>query len=215
MSPDRRRNSSGSERIYIYYRCPKRRIEGVAACPNNRTQRAERVEAGVWKIVSGLLADPETLRLGLEHMIEREKSRASRNPSQESTLWASKLEQLGRKRSALQDMTAEGLITFKELRGKLELLQKEYARAKTELDAALHRKEKIAALEADAKTLLDSYASAIPGRMRGLDADERHRIYELLNLRAVAQCDGSVELSGALGNIAACVNQTQFHNSGA
>jgi hypothetical protein len=38
------------------------------------------------------------------------------------------------------------------------------------------------------------------------------RVYELLDLRAVAQCDGGVELSGAVGDIDACVNQKQLHN---
>jgi len=48
-------------------------------------------------------------------------------------------------------MATEGLITFDELRNKPETLRKDYARAKAELDAALRSKEKIVALEADAK----------------------------------------------------------------
>jgi site-specific DNA recombinase len=88
MGPDRRRNSSGSERVYFYYRCPKRRIEGTEACPNDRTQRAEKVEGGVWEVISGLLADPVRLRLGLERMIEQEWSTASRGPEREAALWA-------------------------------------------------------------------------------------------------------------------------------
>jgi hypothetical protein len=115
MSPDRRSNAKGSERIYCYYRCPKRRIEGPGACPNEKTQRAEKVEAGVWEVISSLLAEPERLRLGLE-------------------------------------------------------------------------------------------------RIQSLNAEERHRVYELLDLRAVARCDGTVELTAPLGRIGLCVNQTQLHS---
>jgi hypothetical protein len=170
MAPDRRRNSSGPDRIYFYYRCPERRIEGTGACPNDRTQRAKRVEAGVWEIVSDLLSDPGRLRLELERMIEQERSKASRNSDREAALWASKLEQLERKRSSFQDMAAEGLITFDELRSKLEMLQKDHARTKGELESVLHRKQSIAALEADAGKLLDAYASIVPERIRTLDA---------------------------------------------
>jgi site-specific DNA recombinase len=154
MSPDRRRNSSGKERIYFYYRCPKRRIEGIEVCPNERTQRAERVEARVWEIISGLLADPERLRPGLERMIEQERSQASRDPGREAALWASRLEQLERTQSSFQDMAAEGLITFEELREKLEALQKDHASARSELEACLHHKEKIAVLRASSRRTL-------------------------------------------------------------
>jgi site-specific DNA recombinase len=212
MSPDRRTNSSGSDRIYFYYRCPKRRIEGPGACPNEKTQRAEKVEAGVWGIISELLADPERLRLGLERMIERERSKVSRAPEREAALWAKRLEQIERKRSSFQDMAAEGLISFDELRAKLEVLQKDYAQAMSELEATSYRKEKIAALEADAESLLATYATVIPERIQSLSAEERHRVYELLDLRAVARCDGTVELTAPLGRIGACVNQTQLHS---
>jgi hypothetical protein len=92
-------------------------------------------------------------------------------------------------------MAAEGLITFDELRAKLEALQKDHARTKAELEAASYREERIAALEADAESLLNTYATAVPEDIQRLDPEGRHRIYELLDLRAVARCDGTVELS--------------------
>ena len=140
----------------------------------------------MWEVISGLLADPERLRLGLERMIERERSAVSRAPEREAALWARRLEQLERKRSSFHDMAAEGLITFDELRAKLEILQRDHAQAKAELEAASYRKEKIAALEADAESLLATYATAIPEHIQSLNAEERHRVYELLDLRATA-----------------------------
>jgi hypothetical protein len=145
-------------------------------------------------------------------MIERERSAVSRAPEREAALWAKRLEQLERKRSSFQDMAAEGLITFDELPTKLEILQKDHAQVKAELEAAFYRKEKIAALEADAENLLDTYATAVPERIQDLNAEERHRVYELLDLRAIARCDGTVELTAPLGRIGLCVNQTQLHS---
>lgn len=52
------------ERLYFYYRRPKRRIDGPTACPNTKTQRAERAEEAVWEVVCVLLTDTEHLRRG-------------------------------------------------------------------------------------------------------------------------------------------------------
>ena len=51
-------------------------------------------------------------------------------------------------------MAGQVLITFDELREKQEILQRDHAQAKAELEAASYRKAKIAALEADAESLL-------------------------------------------------------------
>jgi hypothetical protein len=197
MSPDRRRNSSGSERIYFYYRCPKRRIDGPTACPNSKTQRTERAEEAVWKVVCALLSDPERLRRGLEELIEREREAGGSegDPERQAELWASRLDRIERKRANFQDMAAEGLITFDELRAKLGALQSEHEQARSELDAVLRRK-KIAALERNAEELLETYA--------------------LLRVRAKARCDGGLEVSGvlgaALGDSSPCVTTSQFHS---
>ena len=109
-------------------------------------------------------------------------------------------------------MAAQVLITFDELRAKQEILQRDHAQAKAELEAAPSRKEKIAALEADAESLLATYATAIPERIQRLNAEAHHRVYELLDLRAVACGDGSVDLTAPLGRIGLCVNQRQLHS---
>jgi hypothetical protein len=214
MSPDRRRNSSGSERLYFYYRCPKRRIDGPAACPNAKTQRAERAEEAVWEVVCALLTDPERLRRGLEELIERERNAAAGDPERQAEVWASRLNRIERKRANFQDMAAEGLITFDELRTKLGMLQSEHEQARSELEAVLRRKEKIAALERDAEELLESYAEAVPERLRELGPEERRRVYGLLRVRAKARCDGGLQVSGvlgaALGDSPLCVTTSQF-----
>jgi hypothetical protein len=213
--PDRRRNSSGSERIYFYYRCPKRRIDGPTACPNSKTQRAERAEEAVWKVVCALLTDLERLRRGLEELIEREREAGGSegDPERQAELWASRLDRIERKRANFKDMAAEGLINFEELRAKLGALQSEHEQARSELDAVLRRKEKIATLERDAEELLETYAEAVPERLRELGPDERRRVYVLL--RAKARCDGGLEVSGvlgaALGDSSPCVSTSQFH----
>ena len=67
-------------------------------------------------------------------MIWAEKSHAAGGPERDAALWASKVEQIERKRSGFQDMAAEGLITFEELREKLEALCRDHERAKAELE---------------------------------------------------------------------------------
>lgn len=78
----------------------------------------------------------------------------------------------------------------------------------------LGRKEKIAVLERDAEELLESYAKAMPERLRELGPEERHRVYSLLRVRAKARCDGGLELSGVLGASSLCVTTSQLHCCG-
>jgi hypothetical protein len=49
--------------------------------------------------VSGLLKDPERLRVGLEAMIERKRSRLKGNPEREAATWLKKLDECARKRA--------------------------------------------------------------------------------------------------------------------
>jgi site-specific DNA recombinase len=103
-----------------YYRChkPDHRVEG---CPNRKNYRADKVEPRVWECVSELLTEPERLRTGLEEMITRERKGLRGNPDRETKLWANKLVEVDRKRARFQEMAAESLIDFDELRVRLEV----------------------------------------------------------------------------------------------
>jgi hypothetical protein len=78
----------------------------------------------VWGLVANLLKIPNLLRAGLERLVEEERRAARGDPNREAEVWAKKLAEVDRKRSAYQDQQAEGLITLDELRSKLAALRK-------------------------------------------------------------------------------------------
>jgi hypothetical protein len=89
----------------------------------------------VWALVSGLLKNPDRLRVGLERLIAEERRASRGNPKREEAAWARKLTEVDRKRGAYQDQQAEGLITLDELRAKLAALEETRSVALTELEA--------------------------------------------------------------------------------
>src|SRR5215203_6682125 len=66
---------------------------------------------------------PERLQKGLETMLEYETHGLHGDPEREAKVWLEQLADAECKRSSFQDMAAEGLITFDELRTKLATLQ--------------------------------------------------------------------------------------------
>jgi len=113
---------SGEKGHVYYYRCP--RAYGYdGECPHRKNHRADKLEPAVWGLVSGLLKDRERLREGLERMIAEEREGVRGDPGREAGAWLERLAEADRKRSGFQDMAAEGLITFDELRAKLADLE--------------------------------------------------------------------------------------------
>jgi site-specific DNA recombinase len=183
---------------YFYYKCPKGRRGGTEACPNNTSHRAEKVESQIWGFVSDLLKDPKRLREGLEEMIERERDEVRGDPDREAKAWANKLAAAVDKRSRLQDMAVEGLITFDELGAKLEALEEERGRARRELEGLEDHRARLRDLEKDKDTLLDRYAGLLPETLDGLAPEERHYVYKLLKLRVNMHPHRMLEVSGVL-----------------
>ena len=83
-------------------------------CPSAKHLRVVGLEARVWRFVSGLLQDLDRLREGLERMMEELRG----DPERESRAWPDRAAEIDRKRGPFQDMAAEGLISFEELRAK-------------------------------------------------------------------------------------------------
>jgi site-specific DNA recombinase len=183
-----------------YYRCCARRDKGPDACSQAKGVRAEVVEGMVWGLVSGLLKDPEQLRSGLDAMIQFERDNARSNPEREAKAWLAKLTEVDRKRSGFQDMAAEGLITFDELRAKLTALEETREKARRELEAIGRRREKIEKLERDRDALLDPLMSVASEALDALMPEERLQVYKMLGLRVAVRPDGDIEASGAFTN---------------
>jgi site-specific DNA recombinase len=193
------KTKKGRVYAYDYYRCSERDKYGTDACVNNHRPRADELEPAVWGLVSGLLKDPERLRPGLEKLIEEERRTVRSNPEKEVEVWAKKLAEVDRKRSAYQDQQAEGLITLDELRSKLAALEETREVARRELNALRSRQEQIEQLERDAGTLLEHYAEMVPDALDGLKSEERHHIYKMLRLQVSVYADKPTEVTGVFG----------------
>jgi site-specific DNA recombinase len=186
---------------YDYYRCSNRDRYGLEACANSHKPRADKLEPEVWGFVSNLLKSPDLLRAGLERLIEEERSATRGNPNREAQVWAKKLAEVNRKRSAYQDQQAEGLITLDELRSKHAALEETRGTARRELAALKEQRECIEHLEQDANALLEHYASMVPEALDGLTPEERHRVYKMMRLKVTMYADGLAEVTGAFDGL--------------
>jgi hypothetical protein len=160
-----------------------------------RVLRAEHVEADVWEFVSGLLKDPWRLRAGYERMIENERNARRGVPEKEERVWAEKVAECVRLRTAYQDQQAAGLMILKELASKLGELDEIRRHAERELAALKDQQERVAELEADRDALLEYVGTAIPEALDSLTGEERNRVYRMLRLEVKPTPEG-YEITG-------------------
>jgi DNA repair ATPase RecN len=121
------------------------------------------------------------------------------DPHRQAKEWLKKLSEVDSKRSRYQDMAAEGLITFDELRSKLEEAEQTRERAHAELEALDRRRENIEELERDKDAVMESYAGMVPEELDDLASEERHQIYKMLRLQVTTGPDMPPEVSGTFG----------------
>ena len=192
---------SGDKGHVYYYRCP--RAYGYdGECSHRKNHRADKLEPAVWDLVSDLLKDPGRLREGLERTIGEKRKEMRGDPEREAKAWLEKLAEADRKRSGFQDMAAEGLITFDELRAKLADLEETREFAQHQLEILEGRQSRMRELERNADALLKHYAGMVPETLSELVPVERHHIYhiyKLLRLRVKVQPNAILEVSGTLG----------------
>jgi hypothetical protein len=165
-------------------------------------RRVEDLEPQVWEVVSDLLANPEQLRADLDRMIELERSTVRGAPDREQEMWLDKLAEVNHKRTRYQEMAADDLITFDELRAKLAEIDETRSVAERELEALRAYRTHVVELETDRDALLDSLENVAPDALESLTAEERHHVYKTLRLRIAAYQDDSLELSGTFGETA-------------
>jgi hypothetical protein len=169
---------------------------GRDACPQSKNYSAEEVEAAVWRVVSGLLKEPQRLRAGLEEMIELERKGLRGDPDEQAEVWLSRITEADCMRGGYQELAAKGLMTFEELGEKLAELEATTRTAKRELAALTNKRESIEKLERDKDALLESLVAITPEALDGLAPEERHRIYRMMKLKAAALLDGGIEVNG-------------------
>jgi hypothetical protein len=135
----------------------------------------------------------------LASLVEEERKGLKTDPSREAKVWAEKIAESHRKRSKFQEMAAEGLITLDELRAKLCSLEETREVAERELEMLQRRTDRIAELQCDADSIMDYYAGMVPEGLENLTPQERHRVYGMLRLEVLAYPDGSLKMSGLVG----------------
>jgi Recombinase zinc beta ribbon domain len=199
---------SSTGKLHHYYRCPRRVRDGKEGCENGKNPRADYAEPLIWKAVSELLKNPERLRVGLQAMIEGERSWLKGNPEQEAEVWLKKLNECSRKRAAYQDQQAAGLMTLDELSARLAELENARLLAEWELSKLRNVQEKIRTLEHDAGALLASYEHTAPEEIDALSAKERHHVYKIIWLEVLAHPDGALEAIGDVPHDVSTLNST-------
>jgi site-specific DNA recombinase len=191
--------SGNSPKKNHYYVCSRVNVGySYKACSNRKSHRADRLEPLVWDYVSGVMKDPEQLRDDLDRMIELERGQGRRgDPDKEAKLWAEKLVEVDGKRVRYQEMAAEDLISFEELRAKLAELEEMRKTAENELAALKGHEEYMRSLERDCDALINSLETEAPEALDTLTPEQRHQWYRLLRLRADVRADGTVLVSWA------------------
>jgi len=121
-----------------------------------------------------------------------------KDPEREAAARLRSLAEADSKRARFQDMAAEGLLTFDELRAKLTELDEVREAAERELSIIQKRVEHLESLEQDKDTLLASLEETVPEALDELTAEERRQLYEMVKLRLTAGVDGTLELNGTL-----------------
>jgi hypothetical protein len=128
-------------------------------------------------------------------------------PDQEAKAWLEKLAEVDQERRGYLRLAAKGHISDVELGGLLAELEDTREAAESELAAIRARREVLEELERDKDALLGSYAAMTPAALDGLDPEERHHVYKLLRLTVKVSADGSLDVSGVLGNSLVPLNQ--------
>jgi flagellar motility protein MotE (MotC chaperone) len=184
------------DNAYHYYRCKREAAYGSDACPQ-RTIRIERVEPLVREFVIGVLSDPDTIRRGLDALVQQWSNDRQTNPEVFAEALTDKLSDSARLRRAYQDQQAAGLMTLQELASRLEELEATRKALEAELEAVERSKRKAKDLEQDREAVLTSLAESIPEALDSLTGEEINKVYRKLRLQVVPSEEG-FDASGVL-----------------
>jgi hypothetical protein len=162
-----------------------------------RSVRATKAERVVWTFVSNLLREPETIQVGMERLIEEERSSRAQNPEHEAERWAQRIADCAQRRSAYQDQQAAGMMSLEELGSKLRELNNTRRIAERELATLKDHRRRVEDLEQDRDALLESIAEMVPEALDSLTGEEKSRVYRMLRLEVTPTAEGYA-VSGAL-----------------
>jgi site-specific DNA recombinase len=194
------RRKDGEKARYHYYRCQNAATH-KELCPYRRSYKADRLEKKVWEVVSQALKKPERLRTGLEEMIRQEEKSLSSDPKKQTEIWQTRIFEVNEKRKRYQEMAAEGLIDFEELREKLFELNEQRQLAEQEIKALQEKEQRLEEMRCDKDNLLNDLVAMTPRLVDELPSEERLRVYEMLGLKVTSREDGTLEITGDLAGL--------------
>jgi hypothetical protein len=142
-------------------------------------------------------------------MIARERNGQRGDPIEKRSCGQTSWAEVDRKRARFQEMAADGLIDFDELRARLAALEETCETARLELAALEGHREKLAELERDRNVLMESYAGMVLEALKALSPEERHHVYRLLKLRVNLSANDTLEINGALDRGVAAVSKKE------
>jgi hypothetical protein len=131
------------------------------------------------------------LRVGIECYIEQEHRG---DPEREMRVWAKRLADVDDKRSRYQDIAAEGLIDFDELREKLDALESDRKTAARELEAIRDKAERLASLKLKTDALIETYSRKARLGLDFYTPHDRFDAYKALEVKLIAHPDSMKEL---------------------
>jgi Recombinase zinc beta ribbon domain len=181
--------SRHKDSAYHYYRCRREANYGRDACPQH-TIRIERVEPLVRDFVFGVLSDPDTIRRGLDALIQRETEEVREDSTLQAETLSEKLSQNIHARRAYQDQQAAGLMTLEELAARLEELEHTRKVLEAELAALERTQQKAEEVKEERVAALAYLAASIPEALGGLTGEEINAVYRKLRLRVVPSEEG-------------------------
>src|SRR5215213_9050171 len=200
LRPNTSHKKSG--RRFHYYSCRSRYNTGPSRdCGNRKYLRAEQLEEQVWEFVYRLLRDPERIRVGLDRLIEEERTNAGWDPERDAEFWSRKITEAEVERRGYHRLAVKGHMTDEELAAALSELDEVRETAKRKLEAARARGEALKRLELDRDALMESYAGMVRESLENLASEERHRIYKLLRLGVRFRPDWPLEITGVFSEV--------------
>lgn len=129
---------------------------------------------------------------------QKEEEFSGRDPLEEAKKWQERISALDNKRKRYQEMAAEGLTDFAELKERLQELEEEKTAAQREIDSLLHKGGQLEEMRRNKDALLERLKEIPLRQIDSLSPDERRRVYQIVGLRATTKEDGAVEVAGDL-----------------
>jgi site-specific DNA recombinase len=183
-------------KVRAYYRCYTRFNHGLDACDNGRSTQAAALEEAVWEAVSDMLYQPRLLQAAYEKEIERRKRQMRGDPEMEAKALSEGLAKVDQKESYLLDVASDRSWPKAKLQHKLDDLDRQRKEFQQALDSVANRQRSIEQLRRDFMLIWARFHQIRDGDLRYLDPEGRRRMCEAMRLRAHADRESRVVLTG-------------------